>query len=177
MQPIWAVLIALVIFFLVFRMRQRRRRVPEEKVYARRVEGFQVSAFLHPRASAACLADHGVQFGKGFRRKEGPALPHDGLCQCRAAPFSFTSNEVFQGALRRSAPPRVSIPGLSEDDAAALLELLRAWNQAPPAGGAALASVDWTRFSPGHREALETFLRERLEFTVARDEPKTISPA
>ncbi|NIP71732.1 MAG: hypothetical protein GWO16_01270, partial [Gammaproteobacteria bacterium] len=63
-------------------------------------QGYQVSAYVHPHMSQACLYDHGMQFGKGFRRKVGPALPHDAGCQCEVTPFSFTSSEVFNGALR-----------------------------------------------------------------------------
>lgn len=179
MQQIWAIVAVLVAFFLILHVRNRKKRTPEPKVYARRIEGSQITAFLHPRVNVACLADHGVQFGKGFRRKEGPALPHDDGCRCHPVHFSYTSNEVFQGALRRPAPPGVSIPGLRDSDAVALLDVLRSWEGSLLGGNAeeTLARVNWSRFSPGHREALETFMRERLAFLAERGAPKALSPA
>ena len=179
MQPVWTVIVVLVAFFLIFHVRNRKRRAPEAKVYARRIDGARVQAYLHPRVGAACLADHGIQFGTGFRRKEGPPLPHDESCRCKAAHFSFTSNEVFHGALRRPLAPDASIPGLSEADSVTLLDVLRSWDRPHPAGSPeqTLASVNWSRFSPARREALDNFLRERLDYLGARREPKALSPA
>ena len=181
MQPIWTVVIVLAVFFLILHMRGRSkaRRAPEPKVYSRRIDGSQITSFLHPHVTPACLADHGVQYGKGFRRKEGPSLPHDDLCRCRAAHFSFTSTEVFHGALRRGTPPETSIPGLPGEDAQALLEALRGWNGRPPPQSveAFLAEVGLDRFSQEHRERVETFLRERHAFLLARHEAPALPQA
>jgi hypothetical protein len=170
MQPIWTLIVVLLAFFVILHLRGRKRRIPETKVYARRIDGFQIAGYLHPHVNAACLADHGVQYGKGFRRKEGPKLPHDAQCRCRSVPFSFTSTEVFHGALRRGVPPASSIPGLPPDDALALLEALRAWNGSPPPDNVAafLSEVGLDRFSEGYRPQIETFLRERHAFLMAR---------
>jgi hypothetical protein len=170
----WVFIVAGVAFLLVVSIRNRKKRVPETKVYARRIEGSQVIAFLHPRVSAACLADHAIQFGKGFRRKEGPALPHDDRCQCRIAPFSYTSTEAFHGALRQPRAPDVSIDSLRSQDALALLSLMRAEAGPPPETmDAYLVVCDLNRFSPDSRSLVEAFLRDRYEFlTTAPESPQ-----
>ncbi|MCZ6558903.1 MAG: hypothetical protein O7A69_14190 [SAR324 cluster bacterium] len=125
MNPIWAVLLVAVAFVVVLRIK-RRRRLPQIPVYARRIEGFQVVASLAPEMSSACLFDHGVQYGKGFRRKEGPELPHDERCRCASLPFSFTSNEVFNGALRNFAGVRNNeVQGFTQEAADDLVAQLK----------------------------------------------------
>ena len=133
MSPIWAVLLVLVAFAIVLRFKGRNRRKLKGPVYSRRIDGFQVVARLEPDMPSACLFDHGVQFGKGFRRKEGPQLPHHGNCHCTTAPFSFTSNEVFNGALRNFAGVQTDYPDLPPDVAGNMAEQIkRAESPQPP---------------------------------------------
>lgn len=179
MQQIWVIVVVLVIFLLVLRLRGKRKGLPEAKIYARRIEGTQIVATLHPRVSAACLADHGLQFGKGFRRKEGPALPHDGECRCEERYFSITSTEVFHGALRRGIAPRTSIASLPEPDRYTLLETLLGWEGAASAESAdqALARTDLTRFSESARQPVEMFLRERFAYLAVTRGARAPQPA
>jgi hypothetical protein len=170
----WVFVIAGLAFLLVLSIRNRKKKSvqPEARVYARRIEGFQVIAYLHPRVSAACLADHGMKFGKGFRIKEGPALPHDELCRCRTAAFSITSTEAFHGALRQHRAPDVSMDELPSRDAQTLLDCLRADGGEPPETVELyIAKQDLNRFSPEHRARAESFLRERYEFLKAPPQP------
>ena len=175
----WIFVVAGLAFFLILTIRNRRKLVqPETRVYARRIEGFQVIAFLHPRMSAACLADHGMKFGKGFRRKEGPTLPHDEPCRCRTAAFSATSTEAFHGALRQHRAPDVSLDELPARDAQSLLDWLRAGTgTAPETLELYLAQPDLNRFSPEHRAQVESFLRERYEFLKAPPQPAQATQA
>jgi len=162
----WLFIAAGLAFFLILTIRNRKKRIPETKVYSRRIEGFQVVAFLHPKVSQACLADHGVQFGKGFRRKEGPSLPHDERCRCRTSAFSYTSNEAFHGALRKFRDPDVSIERLPAQESKALLDAMRAENGAHPPETVEqyLERSGLSQFSPDSRSSVEAFLRERFEF-------------
>jgi hypothetical protein len=166
-EPIWILVFAGLALYLFMNIRRRQQRAsPEVRIYARRIEGFQVQAYLHPRAGGACLADHGVLFGKGFRRKEGPSLPHDEQCRCQTVPFSFTSTEVFHGALRHGRAPEVSIAGLSAEDAERLLRMLRSWNgrPVPETAEAFLAGTDLSEISHESRPQVEAFLRDRYDF-------------
>ena len=179
MQPVWALIVVVLGFLVIQYLRGRKRQVPEPKVYARRIDGYQITAYLHPHMGAACLADHGVQFGAGFRRKEGPTLPHDDRCRCRAVHFSYTSTEVFHGALRQGMAPETSIPGLPEGDALALLDAMRGRDErpAPESVESFLAEIGLERFSETFRAPVETFLRERYAFLIAQQAPQAMPPA
>jgi len=169
----WIFVVAGLAFFLALTIRNRKKFVqPKTIFYARRIEGFQVIAFLHPQMSAACLADHGMQFGQGFRRKEGPPLPHDSLCRCRTAAFSVTSTEAFHGALRQPRAPDLTLDELTSREAQSLFECLRGVQGSPPETPELyLAKQDLNRFSPEHRTRVEFFLRERYEFLKAPQPP------
>lgn len=166
MNTLWAVALVGVAFVIVMRLRGRRKRLPKVPVYSRRIEGYQVVASLAPDMSARCLFDHGVQFGKGFRRKEGPALPHDGRCHCASVRFSFTSNEVFNGALRSFAEVHSDIPGLPQEAAGKLLEQLKRVESAqlPPSREAYKAAVEMDEFPGKVGDAVAGFLDDRYEF-------------
>ena len=173
MNPIWAAILVLVAFLVVLRIskRGRRRRTSPTGVYSRRIEGFQLSAFLRPEISGACLFDHGVQFGRGFRRKESPPLPHDEHCHCVTTPFSFTSTEVFNGALRQVSGISSTIPELEAETAKQLIESLRAVDQTllPETEEAYLALVGLEDFPAGSKAGIEEFLRARYAFLRAGD--------
>jgi hypothetical protein len=168
MNQIWIVVVALVALLLITRIRSRRRSAQTRRRPGAgpRIQGTQVSAFVHPRMGQACLFDSGMQFGKGFRRKEGPQLPHDARCRCEVVPFSFTSSEVFNGALRNVAAPRSSIEGLEPADTGQLIERLKAVEAQPlpAAPGAYAAAVELGAFPAGLRPALQAFLELRHAF-------------
>jgi hypothetical protein len=168
MNQVWIIVAALVALLLFTRIRSRRRGKLQRRKPAPgpRIQGFQVSAFIHPRMGAACLFDHGLVFGKGFRRKEGPQLPHDADCRCEAVAFSFTSTEVFNGALRTVAGPRSAIEGLQTADAAPLIDRLKAVESQPlpPDAAGYAAAVELTSFPPSLHPALQAFLAERYAF-------------
>lgn len=178
MSPIWAVLLVLVAFAVVLRLKGRNQRKLKVPVYSRRIEGFQVVAHLEPEMPSGCLFDHGVQFGKGFRRKEGPELPHAGNCRCAAVPFSFTSNEVFNGALRNFAGVNTDNPDLPADIAGQMAELMKRAEtpQAPDALDAYLAAVDLGQLGAATDAAVRSFLTARYEF-LRKGGQAAISPA
>jgi len=174
MDSIWVAIVVLVAFFVILRLRNRRKGKPQEpQPYMRRIDGYQVDAYLHPRMSRACLFDNGIQYGKGFRRKEGPALPHDELCRCRATPFSFTSNEVFNGALRSFSGPISSIPDLPPERARALADALKQVERKPvPEEAEDYVDAVMTTLEPTDQERGEfrTFLHERHAYLTEQDD-------
>lgn len=166
MSPIWAILLVLVALAVVLRLKGRNKRKLKVPVYSRRIEGFQVVAHLEPKMSSACLFDHGIQFGKGFRRKEGPGLPHAGNCRCTTAPFSFTSNEVFNGALRDFAHINTDCPGIPAELARRMAELMKRAEspQAPKTLEAYLAATDLGQTGAKSKHAVREFLTARFAF-------------
>lgn len=164
MNPVWSVVLVLVAFVIILRLKHRRKGHKDTPAkYAPRIEGFQVCAFLSPQVGAGCLFDHGMQYGKGFRRKVSPALPHDEHCQCTTIPFVHTSTEVFHGALRNTGVVRSSIEGLPQEFGQRLAERLKEMTSQPLPEKVneyiALAGVtDWdTPMEP----QIEQFLSER----------------
>lgn len=170
MNQIWMLVLVVIALLVITRMRSRSRRSSGEAgrstTPALKLSGYQVQAYIHPRMSRACLFDHGMQFGRGFRRKEGPELPHDADCRCRLVPFSFTSSEVFNGALRNLAPVESSLPGLSERDARRLVETLRSveGGSLPESEAAYLEACEIRGFDAASREAVTAFFRERYRY-------------
>lgn len=164
MQELWIVLLVAAALLVLFRVRARRRR-PASRPASQplRISGYQINAGLHPRMSTACLFDHGLQYGKGFRRKEGPELPHRDDCRCETVPFSFTSSEVFNGALRGLAHVDPGDTDLSPEGATMLLERLKSLEGQPvPADPEAyVAQVDLSSLPAAEREPARAFLAER----------------
>lgn len=174
------IVIVFLAFLVILRLRARGRqaRVATPEAYARRIDGTQVTAYLEPEMPEACLLDHGVQYGKGFRRKTGPSLPHAPHCRCRETRFSFTSTEVFNGALRTPAEIRSSIPALTPRNAQRMVDGMKAQHGLPlPETAAAYieAVLKDSELEQGQRPAIEAFLRQRYAFLQRR--PALQAPA
>lgn len=174
MNPLWTTVIAVLAFILIVRMKSRGRKPRAPSLYRPKIGGFQVNTFIHPRISGACLHDNGVQFGRGFRRKEGPALPHNGECRCEIAAFSYTSSEVFNGALRNISSIRSTIAGLELTSARQLIEELKRLEHEtlPGALEEYMKQVKLELF-PGNLQAeLHGFFGQRYNFLAGIDESK-----
>ena len=170
MNPIWIIVAAMVALLVITRIRSRRRSRLQKRppIAGPRIQGSQVCAYVHPRMSTACVFDHGMQFGKGFRRKEGPQLPHDAECRCEALPFAFTSSEVFNGALRSLGAVKSSIEGLQPADGQKLIERLKVAESGAPAPELSdyVAAVGVEAFPPELQPALYEFLAERHAYLL-----------
>lgn len=167
MNNIWIVVLLLIAVLIFARVRMRRdTRRPVAPKVGPRVTGSQVVAFVHPRMDAACLFDNGVQFGRGFRRKDGPSLPHDDACGCEIQPFNFTSGEVFDGALRNVGELKSTIPDLVTKDTAKLIDCLKQveGSSLPEGEAAYIEAVDLGSFPQTRLEALRAFLTERYAY-------------
>jgi hypothetical protein len=181
MQAIAPTLLALavvgVLLFLALRRAARRRK--RKDVPIPRVEGFLVSTPLHPRMLRACVFDRGLLYGRGFRRKEGPALPHGPDCQCRATPIALPGTEVFSGSLRRGNEVACAVPGFPADACRPLLDALRRVNaeSVPPTLDAYLALADLASFAAGHQAPVRRFLEERYRFLKAQPGGHVPAPA
>lgn len=174
MNPYLAVLLLLGLIVVGWRFTRRKPRAdaPERsRRPERKVEGFQVWSPLHVRMGRGCIADHGMQYGTGFRRKEGPLLPHDPNCRCETIAFTFTGSEVFGGALRRVGEPKTLQPGFPLSAVAPMMAALKRINAEPlPAdvdAYLALAGVD--NFEELSRGAVAAFLRERYAFLTSQE--------
>jgi hypothetical protein len=167
------------------RARGRRSRRDDQGLSMPRVEGFQVSGPLHPAMTRGCVFDLGLQYGRGFRRKEGPALPHGPGCLCRSIPFAFSGSEVFNGSLRRFAELRSSEPGFPQVACAPLLKALKRVNAEPIpdtlTGYLTLVGVV-EDLTPEQQDAVKRFLETRYAYlrelpTAGAPEPSNPQPS
>ena len=163
---ILALLALLLVGWRFARPRQRPERSASAPRAERKVEGFQVWSPLHAKMGRACIQDYGVRFGPGFRRKEGPLLPHDPECRCENVPFSVTGSEAFGGALRRVTQPKSLEPGLPADAVPKLVAALKRISTEPvPADpDAYLALIGTDTLDEATRPAAVAFLRERHRY-------------
>lgn len=174
-NPYLAVLVMMGLLAVGWRFTRRRsgHEKREERVRRpeRKVEGFQVWSPLHLRMGRGCIFDHGMQYGPGFRRKEGPLLPHDPNCLCESVPFTFTGSEVFAGALRRVGEPRALEAGFPVKAIVPMFAALKRTSSEPvPAdadGYVALIGLD--SFSSEDREAVAAFLRARYAYLANQE--------
>jgi len=45
----------------------------------------------------SCLASDGTRYGRHFKQKTPPDLPHEQGCRCETTKLFYTSEDVFQG--------------------------------------------------------------------------------
>jgi hypothetical protein len=156
----------LVVGWRFSRPRKREDKTERPRRPERKVEGFHVSSPLHVKMGRGCIQDYGMQFGAGFRRKDGPLLPHDPPCRCETSAFSFTGSEVFAGALRHLTEPKSGEPGLPVEAVPKLMAALKRINAepVPPDADAYLALIGEDTLDAGTRPAALAFLRERHAF-------------
>lgn len=182
MKELWPLLLVFGVAVLLWGT-LRRRSAPRERsertLVMPRVEGFQVMSPLHPRMPRGCVFDLGLQYGKGFRRKEGPALPHGPDCRCRTTPFSFSGSEVFGGSLRRFGELSCAVPGFPQAACQPLLQALKRVN-AEPVPETLSGYLDQVGTIPGlapeHQEPVRRFLEERYAYLRGLPTPAGDAP-
>jgi hypothetical protein len=168
MNP-WLLLIVAVIVVVwgFLRRRPRRGRQEDRGMSMPRIDGFQVTSPLHPRMTRGCVFDLGLQYGRGFRRKDGPALPHGPDCQCRTAHFAFSGTEVFNGSLRKLGELRCSVPGFPQEACKPLLDALKRVNAEPVPDtltGYLERIGPMEGFAPEHQAPVRRFLEDRFAY-------------
>ena len=184
-QQLWILVLVMAVMMLALRWQHsRRKRAWQPKAPGTpkvRVEGYRMTAFVHPRMGDDCLRDHGLLYGQGFRRKIGPALPHDDLCRCTAQPFIYNPGQLLQGALRQEVTVESTLPGLDAQAAGQLIRQLKSLlDQAPPPNlEAYLTTMALDTYPEALRQNLANFLAERYAHLQHRgySKPPTAPPA
>jgi len=165
--PLILVFAVIVVILGIMRRRPKRRSPDDVGIPIPRVEGFQVMSPLHPRMTRGCVFDLGLQYGRGFRRKEGPALPHGPDCQCRTSPFAFSGSEVFSGSLRKIAEVRCAVPDFPQEACRPLFDALKRVN-AEPVPDTLTGYLEQVGAIEGlaleHRAPVRHFLEERFAY-------------
>lgn len=90
-----------------------------------KIDGFEVQAVLSADTPLECLRHDGLRYGASFRLKTAPPLPHNELCQCKVVNLSYSSSEVFEGALRKNSMRESTLGVLSFAEASVLKDMLK----------------------------------------------------
>lgn len=61
------------------------------------IEAIELQTFLAWDTPRSCLESDGIRYGKQFKLKNPPVLPHEPGCRCEATKLFYTSDDVFQG--------------------------------------------------------------------------------
>jgi hypothetical protein len=61
------------------------------------IEAIEIQTFLDWNTPQYCLECDGIRYGKQFKQKKAPDLPHEAGCRCEAIKLFYTSDDVFQG--------------------------------------------------------------------------------
>ena len=61
------------------------------------IEAIELHTFLAWDTPRSCLESDGIRYGKQFKLKLPPELPHEPGCRCEATKLFYTSDDVFQG--------------------------------------------------------------------------------
>ncbi len=183
MESFWPLLLLAVVVGVVWRLGAARRKAvgatrPTHRM-ERRIQGFKVLAALYPQLGRGCLFDHGMQYGEGFRNKDGPMLPHDGHCQCETVPFVFSSSEVFGGALRQFGTPRCLVPDFPPQAVKPVLEALKRVNAEviPEQAEQYYSLVNLEHFPLAVQPAVQSLLWERHTFLLQLQRAQLPRPA
>ncbi len=126
MVKVLLVIVGVGLIFWLNRIRKRgvfkRHKLIERSITA--ISGFEIQTMLSLDTPLECLRHDGLRFGESFRLKVSPPLPHNEHCQCKVVNLSYTSSEIFEGALRNNSLRETSIGTLEHQEAYILREML-----------------------------------------------------
>ena len=87
------------------------------------IEAIEIQTYLDWDTPRSCLENDGIRYGKQFKQKKPPNLPHETGCRCEAIKLFYTSDDVFQGTSPKLAH-KSAIGEISSTDALLLKKML-----------------------------------------------------
>ena len=73
------------------------KRNDESEPFITTIEAIELKTYLDWDTPVSCLESDGTRYGRQFRQKTPPDLPHDKGCRCEITKLFYTSEDVFQG--------------------------------------------------------------------------------
>ena len=61
------------------------------------IEAIELKTYLDWDTPVSCLESDGTRYGRQFKQKTPPDLPHENGCRCETTKLFYTSEEVFNG--------------------------------------------------------------------------------
>lgn len=99
------------------------KRNNESDPFITTIEAIELQTFLDWDTPVSCLESDGIRYGKQFKQKTPPELPHEHGCRCEATKLFYTSDDVFQGTSPISKH-KSALGDLSTKDALLLKNIL-----------------------------------------------------
>ncbi len=69
----------------------------ESEPFITTIEAVELKTYLDWDTPVSCLESDGTRYGRHFKQKTPPDLPHEPGCKCEITKLFYTSEEVFQG--------------------------------------------------------------------------------
>ena len=73
------------------------KRKDESEPFITTIEAIELKTYLDWDTPVSCLESDGTRYGRQFKQKNPPDLPHEQGCRCETTKLFYTSEEVFQG--------------------------------------------------------------------------------
>ena len=163
------VLLVVVVAGLVYwlnRLRKRqifKRHASVERPLTR-IGGFEIQTMLDSTTPLECLQHDGLRYGESFRLKTAPPLPHNAQCTCKAIPLSYSSAEIFEGALRKNSMRQSAMGVLTAQEAMLLKEMLKGVStQAPNDFETYSQQFDLGFLSEGKRAKMAELVQKKFD--------------
>ena len=128
------------------------------------IEAIELQTFLAWDTPRSCLESDGIRYGKQFKLKIAPVLPHEPGCRCEATKLFYTSDDVFQGT-SPILKHKSSLGDISAKDALLLKNtLLKIINDSEADSSFDfLSQFDSSNFSADIRSQAITLLEQAIE--------------
>ena len=73
------------------------KRNDESEPFITTIEAIELKTYLDWDTPVSCLESDGTRYGRQFKQKTPPDLPHEKGCRCETTKLFYTSEEVFNG--------------------------------------------------------------------------------
>ena len=73
------------------------KRNDESEPFITTIEAIEMKTYLDWDTPVSCLESDGTRYGRQFKQKTPPDLPHEPGCRCETTKLFYTSEDVFQG--------------------------------------------------------------------------------
>ena len=99
MLKLFIAVIALALIYWVWTKKNQilPKRNDESEPFITTIEAIEMKTYLDWDTPVACLKSDGTRYGKQFKQKKPPDLPHEQGCRCETTKLFYTSEDVFQG--------------------------------------------------------------------------------
>ena len=95
----------------------------ESDPYITTIEAIELKTYIDWDTPVPCLESDGTRYGRQFKQKTPPDLPHEQGCRCETTKLFYTSKEVFEGTTP-VAKHKSSLGNLCSKDALLLKNML-----------------------------------------------------